>query len=387
MSKPQEILELEKVYGIMLKETKDEKDFMYWENTNLYLLNDEQQIVGLNLSSNQIQEIKNLNTLINLQKLNISGNQIQEMKNLDNLINLQELYIHNNQIQEIKNLDNLINLQKLYIYNNQIQEIKDLDNLKNLQQLDISSNQISEIKNLDKLTYLTLLKLYSNQISEIKNLDKLINLQQLDISSNQIQEIDFLKSILKLPELYYLEVDHNPFLEAENLILKSNENHLDTIKSSLQKLEETQISIQLPVKVMLLGNHASGKSTLLTYLQTEKCSKIDKTKNSSTHVLSVQHSKETINYKLPKAIFYDFGGQDYYHGIYRAFFTQETVNLLVWHPKSNHNELLVKDSNTFATRNYRRDYWLAQLQYAFDKKNTDKEKVYDESCITHSNPC
>ncbi|KAB8152691.1 TIR domain-containing protein [Kordia sp. TARA_039_SRF] len=383
MSKPQEILELEAVYGITLEETKYAGDITIWNKSNLYFLNEKQEIIGLNLNDNQISKIENLEKLTNLSVLNISDNQISKIENLENLTNLSELVIIDNQISKIENLENLTNLSVLNISYNQISKIENLENLMNLSELVIAKNEISKIENLEKLTNLSELLLSYNQISKIENLERLTNLSSLDISDNQIADINSLKFASELPKLKYLDVYNNPFVATENLILEEYENHLDIIKSELQKLAEKQINVQLPVKVMLLGNHASGKSTLLTYIQTQQRSKVDSDKNNSTHVLSVVHSKKEINHNLPKAIFYDFGGQDYYHGIYRAFFTQETVNLLVWHPKSNENKLLDKDTNKFATRNYKRGYWLAQLRYAFDKENRNvaEKKVYDDPVL------
>uniref|UniRef100_UPI003D6BB7A6 TIR domain-containing protein n=1 Tax=Kordia sp. TaxID=1965332 RepID=UPI003D6BB7A6 len=238
------------------------------------------------------------------------------------------------------------------------------------------------IENLDKLTNLSKLYIYNNEITNIENLDKLTNLSILNIYNNQITKIENIKLLSSIASLKKLTIHNNPFIEDQGLVISEFGNHLDIIKSELQKLQETQISIQLPVKVMLLGNHASGKSTLLKYLQTQQCSKVEKDKNSSTHVLSVEHSIKFIDekYKLPKAIYYDFGGQDYYHGVYQAFFTQEAINLLVWNPKSDVNELLAKDSKALSTRNYNRAYWLAQLQYAFLKRNQNLAE-YDDPLL------
>lgn len=455
MSKPPEILALEEVYGITLEETKEVQDIVGARKSNLYLLNRNGLVIGLNLDGNEIKEIRglevfnnlyilslhnnyiselknieklinlsilfisfnkiskienlnelknlsqlylhhnkiskieNLDKLTNLSILNISENQISKIENLDKLINLSQLYFNRNKISKIENLDNLINLSELNISDNQITKIENLYKLRNLQHLYISYNQITKIENLNKLSKLTKLNFNNNLIGKIENLNVLNNLSELYISSNQITKIENVEIAVKLHKLKRLEIDNNPFIEQYNLILKKYENHLDIIKSELQKLQETLIKVLFPVKVMLLGNHASGKSTLLNYLQTQQCSKVDKSKNTSTHVLSVVHSTETINYELPKAIFYDFGGQDYYHGVYQAFFTQEAVNVLVWNPESDTNSLLVKDSNEYPTRNYNRMYWLAQLKYSFQKQHETLDN-YDDPLLliqTHADEC
>ncbi|MCG8207164.1 TIR domain-containing protein [Tenacibaculum finnmarkense] len=483
MSKPQEILALEKDFGIILKETKNLADITDFDKSNCYFLNTAEQITGLNISDNKITKIENIDKLINLSRLflfgnkitkienldtltnlslldisfnqitkienldkltnlsklkiignqitkienidkltklyelnisqnkiieienidkltnisflDISFNQIAKIENIDKLTNIYQLNFHNNQIMKIENIDKLIKLSFLFLFNNQITKIENLDKLTklsslylfgnkitkienldkliSLSSLDISRNKITKIENLEKLINISLLNISGNKISKIKNIDKLTNLSKLNISGNQITKIENLKQVLNLKNLYDLSAHGNPFTENHQLVLEISANHLDIIKSELQKLKENDISIQLPVKIMLLGNHASGKSTLLKYLQTKRRYKVNPKRNVSTHVLSVVDSNKKLDSGLPKAIFYDFGGQDYYHGIYQAFFTQESVNLLVWNPQNNENKLVEKDSNQQSTRNYNRMYWLAQLEYSFLKNFNNKE--------------
>lgn len=108
----------------------------------------------------------------------------------------------------------------------------------------------------------------------------------------------------------------------------------------------------MPSKVMLLGNHASGKSSFLRYY--DKGYK----KQGSTHVLNVHKTKG--------ANFYDFGGQDYYHGVYQAFLTAGALHFLFWHTGSDLNQIHV-DSSGKTIRHFDRTYWLGQIRYAQDR--------------------
>ncbi|WCC41728.1 leucine-rich repeat domain-containing protein [Tenacibaculum finnmarkense] len=330
-------------------------------------------ISELYISANLITKIENIEKLTNLSQLFIYQNKISKIENIDKLINLSTLILNDNEITRIENIEKLTNLSLLYLFRNKITKIENIDKLINLSLLHLSGNKITKIENIEKLIKLTNLNISYNQISKIENIDKLTNLSYLEISGNQITKIENLKQVLNLKNLYDLSAHGNPFTENHQLVLEISANHLDIIKSELQKLKENDISIQLPVKIMLLGNHAAGKSTLLKYLQTKRRYKVNPNKNVSTHVLSVVDSNKKLDSGLPKAIFYDFGGQDYYHGIYQAFFTQESVNLLVWNPQNNENKLVEKDSNQQSTRNYNRMYWLAQLEYSFLKNFDNKE--------------
>ena len=66
-NKPSEILELEKVYKIRL----EENDGL---SKNTYVLDENKNVISLNLSGNQISEIKNLEKLSSLQALYLSEN-------------------------------------------------------------------------------------------------------------------------------------------------------------------------------------------------------------------------------------------------------------------------------------------------------------------------
>ncbi|MCG8748777.1 leucine-rich repeat domain-containing protein [Tenacibaculum finnmarkense] len=356
------------------KLTKLSKLYLFYNQiTEIKNVDELTNLSKLNFSENKITEIKNIDKLTKLSQLYISKNKITKIENIKKLTNLSALYLAGNKITKIENIDTLTNLSELNICLNQITKIENINKLTNLSYLDVSNNKITKIENIDKLTKLSELNVSDNQITKIENIDTLTKLSNLEISGNKIETIENLKEILKNENLYYLYAHENLFTETLQLVLGKSDNHLDIIKSELQKLKEKDISIQLPVKIMLLGNHASGKSTLLKYLQTKRPSKVNSKRNASTHVLSVVDSNKKLDSGLPKAIFYDFGGQDYYHGIYQAFFTQESVNLLVWNPQNNENKLVEKDSNQQSTRNYNRMYWLAQLEYSFLKNFDNKE--------------
>ncbi len=283
-------------------------------------------LTRLNLAANQITEIKGLNSLIVLKRLDLGINQITEIKDLDSLASLTELNLSNNQIIEIKDLDSLTSLTVLDLLNNQISEIKGLNLLNSLVYLYLSDNQISEIKGLNSLNSLTHLYLSDNQISEIKGLNSLNALTNLYLSNNQITEIKSLKFIPDNPALF-LSISNNPFLTKYQITLNPNENHYPFIKELLTR-EQSQVKqiFTYPLKVLLLGNHAAGKSSLVNYLTKEQT-------EGSTHILRIKNywrPGSPKNTNIPDVIFYDFGGQDFYHGIYQAFISAGALQIIVF---------------------------------------------------------
>ena len=392
ISKPKEILELEKVYSITLTPTI-ENEFVGF---NCYQINSEYEIVGLSIFYNQIREIKGLEKLTKLKILDLSSNQISEIEGLEKLTKLQCLILSDNQIKEIKGLEQLTQLQKLDLSSNQISEIEGLEQLTQLQNLNLYDNQIREIKGLEKLTQLQNLSLLVNQISEIKGLEKLIQLKILNLSDNQISKI---KGLEKLAQLKTLKLYRNHIISIESLVdiiislkeleiydnhfsnphIESKGNNLDVVQKYFSDKNLKQKEFKLPVKVMLLGNHAAGKSTFFHYFKNNELPQEGAV--GSTHILKIEpyyltfkHNLQEEIIKLPDAMIYDFGGHDYYHGIYRAFFSQKSITLLVWCKKSDKNDIRQTENNLGHTRDFTRNYWLHQLKFFNEQVHESIEK-------------
>jgi Leucine-rich repeat (LRR) protein len=103
-NKPEEILEIEKIYDIAL-------------NENSYVLNDKHEIIELSLRNHGIKEIKGLEKLAQLQVLDLQENQISEIKGLGMLIQLKKLRIDYNQIRSILSFQSLIQIKTLKYLN------------------------------------------------------------------------------------------------------------------------------------------------------------------------------------------------------------------------------------------------------------------------------
>ena len=355
-------------------ETKNPKlNLRYCEITDLNYLPELQECVhlqNLDLSYNKISDISVLKELKQLQNLYLYDNQISDISALKELKQLQYLYLWKNQISDISVLKELKQLQNLDLGSNQISDISVLKELKQLQDLNLSDNQISDISVLKELKQLQDLDLSNNQISDISVLKELKQLQVLYLSDNQISDIKPLKNIVENPIFNIIWIDDNPYFKKKKIILDKYQNHKDTLLNELSKLrdieEGKQVNIQYPIKICLLGNHHSGKTTFLEYFFTGEIKK-----KKSTHILNIQPFYSKIKEEeLPAAIFYDFGGQDYYHGIYKAFLTESSTNLLFWHRKTDKNEIgedFSSDKNK--TFHFNRQYWLGQLEFAEEKNN------------------
>lgn len=338
----------------------------------------------LSLGDNSISKIENLNCP-KLTYLKLANNNIENLENLENLEKLVYLNLWLNNIKVITGLDKLVNLENLNLWRNDIFEIRGLSKLKNLKTLDLGNNNLTKIENIKSLKKLKKLDLDGNRINKIDGILELDNLQNFIISNNIIDDLKDCEVLIQNKTINFLKIDHNPFLLRKNILLANTGNHLHTILNELDKLEKSKTAINLPVKVMLLGNHASGKSTFLHYFLNNQI----ENKDESTHILKI------INYpkaykrrksKLPSAIFYDFGGQDYYHGVYQAFLTLDTINLLFWQDKTDKitREL---DSKKLKIVNFNKQYWISQIEFANKQKKKffkDGTQEINYSIQTHS---
>jgi internalin A len=322
MNKPKEILELEQIYGITLVEGVPNKYGSV--SRNCYAVDTKGVVTQLNLSANQLTDIKGF----------------------EHFVGLQELYLYGNQLTDIKGLEYLVGLQRLDLSHNQLMDIKGMENLVGLQQLDLSHNQLMDIKVLENL----------------------VNLQRLDLSYNQLTDIKGLASIVGY--LNYLKINNNFFLKSANLLLKRDENNRDIILKYFSDLKQAKVTVTLPAKVMLLGNHATGKTAFRYYMLQGKF-----IKPQSTPMLEIVPYPERWK-NLPKAIIFDFGGQDYYHGLYQAFFSEDSIYMLFWCNKSNRNDVQqAKDGTNSGIRNFTKEYWMHQLMYVYTKRSRGRKKT------------
>jgi len=153
------------------------------------------------------KKVRAINRQLYLQQMEIKD--LNNIKGLENLDNLEELYLQSNDIKEISNLESLRNLKILFLNNNKITEIKGLENLKNLELLSLLDNEITQIKGLNNLVNLKVLNLSENHISRITGLKNTNNLERIYLAENQISKIEGLETLHKLR---ILTLGKNPLL-------------------------------------------------------------------------------------------------------------------------------------------------------------------------------
>ena len=129
---------------------------------------------------------------------------------------------------------------------------------------------------------------------------------------------------------------------------------------------QKKIEIKLSQK-LCLWNHNGGKSTFSKLFLNNK---FDKTLQS-THILNIQKIRKR---KYPQSnfffffFFYDFGGQDYPWGIYKALWQITLKSLIFWKQDSNNNNLGDDTTGLVHTKTLIIEYWIKQVTTFWETK-------------------
>ena len=268
-----------------------------------YILNIEQleisQVYELNISGNNIQNLKGLESFINLSKLNASENSFTTIEPLKYCTNITELIVSNSpvsnnntaisQMKQLKRLDlsntamtninninTLINsyeeweepyMEDLNISNNNLENIDGIEKFKSLQSLYVANNKISDISKLNALEVLKVLNVSNNNIKDITSLKDITTLRTLNISNNSISDISSvyrgitalyfsgnkvkdISSLSRLTSLTNLSMNNNQIEDISPVknILINNEFSVEQQKiiRTLNKDDTGYIAIDLP---------------------------------------------------------------------------------------------------------------------------------------------
>ncbi|CAL5984509.1 leucine-rich_repeat domain-containing protein [Hexamita inflata] len=189
------------------------------------------KLQNVNLSQNFIEDIQPVSTLVNLTQLNISANNIYDISSISSLQKLNDLDIENNRIENLDPLQHLFELQYLHISENKfisISAIKQLTNLKTLSyvydfdcllepskvimtpiyylnqltKLSLCAHTVTDIYPISRLNNLESLVIWCNKIVDISPLQFLVKLKNIDLQENCIISVDPLKNLLNVEQLY-----------------------------------------------------------------------------------------------------------------------------------------------------------------------------------------
>ena len=136
----------------------------------------------------------------NLIQLDLSDNEIEDIGALEKASKLTTLFISNNYISDITAIKNCSNLNVLDLSYNIIDSIEPIENLKSLEQLDLEFCYLMnyELDSIAKLENLKEINLSRNHIYDIKTLASLEKLTKLNVSYTEVTDVSSLSNNVKV---------------------------------------------------------------------------------------------------------------------------------------------------------------------------------------------
>lgn len=324
-----------------------------------------ENLTNLELVNCNLNEINFLKQGHKLRSLNLASNNISNINFLSSLANLRHLCLTNNNFSNIKAIANLRQLETIDLSNNRVNNIQPISNLNNAKSIFLGANKILDIKPLSQLNNAEIIDLSDNKVIDISVVDRLRHLRILNLRNNQVQYFSF-DTLKSLPRLTQLFLTGNPVSNIPKDLLDINlgGNSLYILGDYFSSLEKGKL-INDEVKLILVGNSTSGKTSLTKYLMDGKFSDIE----NSTHGISLNRwviEEARTNLKVN---IWDFGGQEYYHATHRLFMDDHAVYILVW--EEDRNTLGATETRIFITGQMRSllldhfpyRYWLENIRY------------------------
>ncbi len=244
-------------------------------HNNVYTLDNNGQVQGLNLDKKEIKDISFLRVLGGLIHLSLRGNQITDLTPLSAMKNLKELYLQNNQITDLTPLRKLNHLKLLDVRNNRIQ------------------------------------KLPPGIIAWWPDLG-------IRWENNLI---------------FGLNLYGNPLTDPPEEIVQKGKA---AIKNYFDEIQQASV-LFLESKLLLVGSGDVGKTTLMKKLKDHDFVVVPG-KEDTTRGIDIQPWQLSCLFpdgisREVKIHFWDFGGQDILHATHQFFLTKRSLYLFVWDPR------------------------------------------------------
>uniref|UniRef100_UPI004057AB3F COR domain-containing protein n=1 Tax=Candidatus Electronema sp. TaxID=2698783 RepID=UPI004057AB3F len=210
--------------------------------------------------------------------------------------------------------------------------------LTNLTWLALSHNRLTTLPpEICQLTNLAYLSLSDNHIRELPlAICQLSNLVWLSLSRNQLATLP--SEICHLSKLKELHLTDNPLSAPPYEIAQQG---IDAIREYFAELEKSTQPLN-EVKVLLIGDGAAGKTSLVKQLFGQPFDKDEDT----THGISIRGWEQKVGGRQIRINIWDFGGQETQHATHQFFLSKRSLYVLVLDGR--------KDERT--------EYWLRHVE-------------------------
>jgi Leucine-rich repeat (LRR) protein/GTPase SAR1 family protein len=312
----------------------------------------------LGFANTQVKEIAALATFKKLKVLDLSKNQISYITPIENCTNLETLFLQNTKVSSLKPLANLTNLKVLRFPNTSAKDLQFLSALTALQEIVFSNTGVESLEPLKHLPLLVQLRFRNCSVTHLKPIVHLTALKSFDCLGNPI--VDCPADVYETGDIQQVRA----YFQAKDLETKSVDLKSNVQSKAAAKYEDQD---RRDIKLIVLGNSNAGKTNLVNYLENGTFTGI----RNTTHGLEVHRwipdEKRFPNLKDIAVSIWDFGGQEYYHGAYRLFLSDNALYLLLWCNDSNINGRIMtslRDNGEMVElENFELRYWLDTIKY------------------------
>jgi internalin A len=312
---------------------------------------------SLDLSSTGVTDLSPLSGLAGLQSLDLSLTGVTDLSPLSGLAGLQSLDLSFSSVTELSPLSGLAGLQSLGLWSTAVADLSPLSGLAGLQSLDlIDCTGVTDLSPLSGLVGLQSLNLSGTGVTDLSPLSGLQELQSLDFyGCRPAVPAPLLRSFTELPRLIRLVADEAVGVPREVLSHGYGDDCLPRLRTYFFELD-LGAEAENEVKVILLGNGRVGKTQLCRRFRDRPFDK----SVESTHGVQIWREELRIRTGGQEQLFqvnwWDFGGQDIYHGTHALFLRSRAVFLILWTPElENRAEY---EENGIPLRNQPLAYWL-----------------------------
>ncbi len=337
-----------------------------------------QGLQNLYLWSTGVKDLSPLSGLQGLQNLYLSSTGVSDLSPLSGLQGLQSLDLSSTGVTDLSPLSGLQGLQSLDLSSTGVTDLSPLSGLQGLRSLDLASSDVTDLSPLSGLQGLRSLDLASTSVTDLSPLFGLQGLQSLDLASTGVADLSPVASLEGLQSLYLdgcrpaipamilqafadhprltqLVADEAVGVPREVLSHGYSDNCLARLRTYFSELD-LGVEAENEVKVILLGNGCVGKTQLCRRFRGQSFDESVK----STHGVEIWREELRIRAGGQEQMFqvnwWDFGGQDIYHGTHALFLRSRAVFLVLWTPKLENRDEYSEGEITL--RNQPLAYWL-----------------------------
>ncbi len=321
----------------------------------------------LNLDSASVTDLSPLAGLPALQTLSLEGTGVTDLWPLSGLPTLQSLDLNSTSVTDLSPLSGLAGLQRLVFSSTGVTDLSPLSGLAGLQSLVFSSTGVTDLSPLSGLAGLQSLVFSNTGVKDLSPLFGLRTLRDLRLLDNHAPlPTAMLRIVVDLAGMENLVANFAMGVPREVLSSHGFDNCLPRLRAYFRELD-LGAEAENEMKVVLLGNGRAGKTQLCRRLRGEGYDE----SVASTHGVQIWRQRQRIptadGEQEVQVNWWDFGGQDIYHGTHSLFLRSRAVFLVLWAPHLENHEAKEEDGTPW--RNQPLAYWLDYVRSLAGKES------------------